>query len=137
MPFKDLRAFIELLDRRGQLIRIAAPVSAELEITEITDRVSKLPADQNRALLFEHVLRTGDESASPAEYGVPVLINAFGSAERMAWALGVENLDELAARLGRLIDPRLPKGMGEALGRGQDLLGALKGVGLRPHMVRH
>jgi 4-hydroxy-3-polyprenylbenzoate decarboxylase len=67
---------------------------------------------------------------------MPVLINAFGSAQRMAWALGVEDLDELAGRLGKLIDPRLPRGMGEMMGRGQDLLGALKGVGLRPRKVR-
>jgi 4-hydroxy-3-polyprenylbenzoate decarboxylase len=132
MPLKDLRAFIELLGQRRQIVRVHTPVSADLEITEITDRVSKQP-ENNRALLFEHVRR--DEIDAP-EYSVPVLINAFGSAERMAWALGVEDLNELSDRLGRLIDPRLPKGAGEMIGRGRDLLEVLKGVGLRPRKVR-
>ncbi len=52
---KDLRDFIELLEQRSQLMRVKTPVSAELEITEITDRVSKLPPEQNKALLFENV----------------------------------------------------------------------------------
>ena len=125
MPFNDLHDFIKLLERRKQLARIKTPVSAELEITEITDRVSKLPGEQNKALLFENV--TGSD--------VPVLINGFGSAERMALALGVDDLEALNERLGKLIDPRLPKGMGETLGRGRDLLEAVKGIGLRPHKV--
>jgi 4-hydroxy-3-polyprenylbenzoate decarboxylase len=126
MPSKNLREFIELLEHRQQLVRIKTPVSAELEITEITDRVSKLAPGRNKALLFEQV--TGSS--------LPVLMNAFGSAERMAWALGVETLEELNVKLGRLIDPRLPKGMGEMMGRGRDVFGALKSIGLGPRMVR-
>lgn len=125
MPLNDLRDFIKLLERRKQLVRIQTPVSAELEITEITDRVSKLPTDQNKALLFESV----------AGSTMPVFINGFGSAQRMALALGVDDLEDLNTRLARLIDPRLPKGMGETLGRGRDLLDAFKGIGLRPHKV--
>ena len=75
MPFQDLREFVALLDKRGQLRRIGAPVRRELEITEIADRVAKGPVEQNHALLFERV----EGSA------LPVLINTFGSAERMAW----------------------------------------------------
>jgi 4-hydroxy-3-polyprenylbenzoate decarboxylase len=127
MAFKDLRDFIQLLEQRSQLSRVTTPVSAELEITEITDRVSKGPADLNRALLFENV--TGSQ--------LPVLINAFGSPDRMAWALGVEDLEELNQRLGRLIDPRLPKGMGQTLERGRDLLGALLATGMRPKTVKN
>ena len=92
MALKNLREFIELLEKRQQLIRVYTPVSAELEITEITDRVSKLPPEQNKALLFEHV--------SDRHLTMPVLINAFGSAQRMAWALEVDDLDELNERLG-------------------------------------
>jgi 4-hydroxy-3-polyprenylbenzoate decarboxylase len=127
MPLKDLRDYIHLLERRKQLVRIRPAVSAELEITEITDRVSKGPAAQNKALLFEHV--AGSE--------LPVLINAFGSAERIAWALGVENLEELNQRLARLIDPRLPKGLEQAVDRGRDLLGALMAAGVRPKKVKN
>jgi len=123
---RDLRQFIELLEQRQQLIRIKTAVSPDLEITEITDRVSKLPHDQNKALLFEN----------PSGYNIPVLINAFGSAERMAWALGVEQLDQLNERLSRLIDLRLPRGMGELVGRGRDMFSAVQAVGLKPVQVR-
>lgn len=126
MPLKDLRDFIDLLEKRKQLMRIAPQVSPELEITEITDRVSKGPAERNKALLFETV--TGSE--------LPVLINAFGSAQRMAWALGVSSLEELNERLARLIDPRLPKGLGQAVDRGRDLLGALLSIGVMPKKVK-
>lgn len=111
MAWPDLRAFVDHLERRGRLHRVRAPVSRDLEITEITDRISKGPPDRNVALLFERV----------EGFEMPVLINAFGSAERMAWALGVERLDELGARLARLLDPRLPGSFTERLRR----LGAL------------
>ena len=55
MAFKDLREFIDLLESRGMLKRITAEVDCELEITEITDRVSKMEGDKNVALLFENV----------------------------------------------------------------------------------
>ena len=126
MAFLNLRDFIKLLEQRHQLIRIETPVSAHLEITEITDRVLKGRPELNKALLFERV-----DGAD-----IPVLINAFGSAERMAWALGVTELDELNQRLGKLLDPRLPSGLGEAFGRGQDLLGVFKSIGLGPRKVR-
>ncbi|MBE0699289.1 MAG: UbiD family decarboxylase, partial [Anaerolineaceae bacterium] len=134
MPLRNLREFIALLEKRQQLLRVSTPLSAELDITEVTDRVSKLPERENKALLFEHV--RGRNSQPAQEYEVPVLINAFGSAQRMAWALEVEDLDQLSERLGRLIDPRLPHGMGQALGRGRDMLGALRGIGLKPRKVR-
>ncbi|MBI2206093.1 MAG: menaquinone biosynthesis decarboxylase [Candidatus Rokubacteria bacterium] len=102
---RDLRDFVALLDKRGRLHRIGAPVSRDLEITEITDRVSKGAADGNRALYFEHV-----EGAD-----VPVLINAFGTEERMAWALGVESLDEPGERVAKLLDPRMPGGFTDKL----------------------
>ena len=86
MNFKDLRAFITFLEQRGQLRRITTPVSCELEITEIADRMVK---QGGPALLFENV--TG--------YDAPVLINMFCSDQRMAWALGVEKLDDLVERL--------------------------------------
>ena len=124
--FKDLRAFIRLLEDRGQLARIQAPVSPHLEITEITDRVSKLPEANNKALLFEN----------PAGFDMPVLMNAFGSARRMAWALGVDDLEQLNERLGQLISPKLPRGLGETMGRGRDLLDALRAAGLKPVRVR-
>jgi len=91
MAFQDLREFIAFLEKRNQLKRVTVPVKCELEITEITDRVSKAGGP---ALLFEHV----------QGYDIPVLINTFGSYERMAWALGVEHLDQLGDRIKRWLD---------------------------------
>jgi len=124
--YTDLRDFLERLEAGGQLAHVAAPVSRDLEITEIADRVSKGPAERNRALLFENV----------RGFDMPVAINLFGSAQRMAWALGVEDLGELTERLGALLDLRLPQGLGGLVARGQDFLGALRAVGLGPTKIR-
>ncbi|SEJ90014.1 4-hydroxy-3-polyprenylbenzoate decarboxylase [Propionispira arboris] len=93
MAFKDLREFIDALDKRGLLKRITTPVDCELEITEITDRVSKMKGAKNVALLFENV----------KGYDVPVLMNAFGSMERMAIAFGVEKIDDIADELREIL----------------------------------
>jgi len=98
MPWRDLREFVAHLEKHDRLRRVGVPVSRDLEITEITDRVSKGAAAENTALLFERV----------EGFTTPVLINAFGTAERMAWALGLECLDELGERLAKLLDLRVP-----------------------------
>ena len=90
MGYRDLQEFIDVLGQKGHLKRISAPVSADLEISEITDRVSKKVGP---ALLFENV--TG--------HTMPVAINLFGSPERMALALDVPNLNALTERLGNLL----------------------------------
>ena len=107
LAYKDLREFIAALEARGWLRRIAEPVDCYLEITEITDRVSKLEGDGNKALLFEHV----------KGYDMPVLMNAFGSYERMALALGVEKLDDVGDEIReilRLLEER-PNAIGLAV----------------------
>lgn len=126
MAIKDLREFIQLLEEQDQLVRIRAEVSPHLEITEITDRVSKGDPARNKALLFEKVLGSD----------VPVLINTFGNRRRMSLALGVSDLNDLTHKLGEVIDPRLPKGLGEMLSRGQDLLNVVRSIGLGPKKVR-
>lgn len=83
MAFHGLRTFIDLLDKEGELIRIREFVDPELEITEVTDRISKL-SDGGKALLFEN---TGTQ--------FPLLINAMGSEKRMALALGRDNLESI------------------------------------------
>ena len=90
MRFKDIREFITFLDGKGELRRIGVPVSCELEITEIADRMSKRGGP---ALLFENV----------EGYDIPVLINTYGSAQRTAWALGVERLDDLGERVRKVL----------------------------------
>src|SRR4051794_31976237 len=67
--FKDLRDFIKHLESSGELARIKLPVSRDLEITEIADRVMKGPASRNKALLFENV----------SGFDMPVAINLFGT----------------------------------------------------------
>jgi len=126
MSFNNLREFIQTLEDHQRLTRIKLPVSPILEITEIADRVMKGPSQHNKALLFENI----------PGHDIPVLVNAFGSAERMAWALGVSALDELNQRLSQLIDLRLPQGVGQALSRGQELFSVLQSIGLRPRKVR-
>ncbi len=127
MAYADLRAFVARLEAAGELIRITTPVSAHLEITEITDRVSKGPADQNKALLFENV----EGSA------MPVLINAYGSAKRMALALGVDDLEDLRHNLGRLIDLKIPQGLRPMAKRGLEMAGALRSLGLGPKRTKN
>ncbi|MCH8870738.1 MAG: menaquinone biosynthesis decarboxylase [Chloroflexi bacterium] len=90
MRFKDLREFISFLESKGELRRIKASVSRELEITEITDRVI---AAGGPALMFENV----------DGYDIPLVINLFGSHQRMAWALGVDHIDELTDRVRQII----------------------------------
>jgi 4-hydroxy-3-polyprenylbenzoate decarboxylase len=126
MPLNDLSAFMQRLEQDQELVRIRHPVSRDLEITEITDRVSKGAAESNKALLFENV----------EGFSIPTAINLFGSARRMSLALGVDELDELGQRLGELLDFRLPQGLGGMLSRGQDFLGALRSIGLGPSKAR-
>ncbi|UJS17657.1 MAG: menaquinone biosynthesis decarboxylase [Candidatus Jettenia sp.] len=95
MAYQDLSDFIRKLEDSGQLKRIKTEVSAELEVTEITDRISKA---YGPALLFEKV----------KGYSIPILINAFGSYERMAMALNVKNVDEIAQEIANLVKPEIP-----------------------------
>ena len=98
MPWRDLQEFVAHLEKHDRLRRVSVPVSRDLEIAEIADRVSKSTGTANVALLFERV----------EGFTMPVLVNAFGSEERMAWALGIERLDELGERLAKLLDLRVP-----------------------------
>ncbi len=88
MKYPSLIEFIDRLELEGELLRVKEPVSPILEISEITDRVSKQTGG-GKALLFENV-----EGSS-----MPVLINAFGSAKRMNLALGVYNIEDIAKRI--------------------------------------
>ncbi len=85
MAYKNLQHFIQTLEAAGELVRIKEYVNPDLEITEITDRISK---QYGPALLFEN---TG--------YDFPVLINSMGNYKRMCMALGVENMDEISKEI--------------------------------------
>jgi len=111
--FADFRTFLEELERRGQLKRIAVEVDPDLEVTEITARVSRMPAAGlteppatdpihgrygGYALLFER----------PKGSDVPLAMNVFGSYPRICLALGCDDLEELAGRLEALLKPEIP-----------------------------
>ena len=90
MAYTSLREFVKALDRAGELKRIKTKVSPDLEISQITDRVSKT---HGPALLFENV--EGSQ--------MPLLINTYGSYQRMAMALGVDDLAQIAAEIEAMI----------------------------------
>ena len=101
---RDLRGFVQLLEQRGQLRRISAPVDPDLELAAIADRVLAMGGP---ALLFENVI------GSP----MPVAVNLLGTVERVVWSMGLERVEELEAlgeRLALLQQPRPPKGLQEA-----------------------
>jgi 4-hydroxy-3-polyprenylbenzoate decarboxylase len=116
MAFDNLREFVAHLEKHGQLRRVTAEVSRDFEISEITDRLSKGPAAQNVAVLFENV----------QGFTTPVLINAFGSATRMAMALGVDRLDDLGMRVAKLLDLRMPGSVLDKLRKVGDLFDLAK-----------
>ena len=120
MPYNSLGDFVQVLERAGELKRITHPVKAALEVTEIADRVMKT---NGPALLFENV--DGKQ--------IPLLINAFGSAKRMALALGVTDVEEIAREIAKLIQTRPPKSFKDKI----HVLGELiKLAGIPPKTVR-
>ena len=111
MAYDDLRDWIKTLEKNGELRRIREEVSPELEITEITDRVSKIGSREKGsannfapggpALLFENV---------KGHPGHQVFINQFGSQRRMGMALGVDRVEEIAERISGLMNIKAPQG---------------------------
>jgi 4-hydroxy-3-polyprenylbenzoate decarboxylase len=102
MAYRDLRAFLRRLEEKGLLKRIKVEVDPILEIAEINDRVVKAGGP---ALLFEN----------PKNSRFPVLVNAFGSFERMRLALEVKNLDEIGTRILEFLEPEIPTNFIEKL----------------------
>src|SRR5438128_12430067 len=102
MPLDNLRAFVDAIAAAGELARVERPVSVDKEITEIADRCMKSPGG-GPALLFAHPTLL---SGTPARH--PVGVNLFGSARRMALALGVECLDEIGERIATLLNLKVP-----------------------------
>ena len=120
MAYNSLQDFLQVLDRAGELKRISHPVKAELEIAEIADRVMK---SAGPALLFEQVV--GKQ--------IPLLINAFGSMKRMALALGVDDIETIAAEISKLIQTRPPKTFKDKLRLLSELV---KLAGIPPKLVK-
>src|SRR4051794_22722381 len=123
MPYASLREFIARLESAGRLVRIKAPVSPFLEMTEIQTR---LLAEDGPAVLFENVVHPGS--------AMPVLVNLFGTVERVAWGMDREphELRAIGETLAFLKQPEPPGGWREAL----DMLPLLRTVmAMRPRTV--
>ncbi len=133
MAYRSLREFMARLEAVGELVRVSAPVSSVLEITEIQTR---LLADGGPAVLFENVIRADGEPA-----GMPVLANLFGTVKRVAMGvtLGGEerttanDLREVGELLAFLRQPEPPRGLKDAV----DLLPTIQSVlKMRPATVK-
>jgi 4-hydroxy-3-polyprenylbenzoate decarboxylase len=115
--YSDLSEFLNDLERRRLLARVAEPVSPDLEIAAVTDLACKSP-NGGPALLFD----------KPTGFDIPVASNVYGSYERMCLALGVKTLDDLAKEIDELMTPQMPEGIMDALkmlpmvGRLRDLM---------------
>jgi 4-hydroxy-3-polyprenylbenzoate decarboxylase len=120
-PPRDLREWIALLEREGELVRVAVEVDPELEITEINDRVVKAGGP---ALLFENV--KGSAHA--------LLINQFGTERRMAMAFDAPSLDAVAEKLSDVFEMQPPQGLVEKV-RGLQKLKSI--ADSRPKTVRN
>lgn len=126
MPYASLRDFIDRLESSGRLVRVSAPVSTHLEMTEIQTR---LLAEKGPAVIFENPV---DAEGQP--HGMPVLVNLFGTVERVAWGMEREphQLREVGETLAFLRQPEPPGGFREAM----EMLPLLKTVmAMKPKTV--
>ena len=98
MAYKDLREFVKRLEAAGELKRISAEIDPVLEVTEITQRVTRAGGP---ALLFER----------PKGSRTPLLINMLGSERRINLALETDSLNEVAGRIRGFLDMQAPQGL--------------------------
>lgn len=120
MAYPSFSAFVTALEKAGELERITMPVATELEITEFADRQMKSPGG-GKALLFEKP--TIDGAVSP----FPLAINTMGSERRMAMALGLDSIDDLARQMQLILKAKPPTSFREGwnlVKQGVDLLHA-------------
>jgi 4-hydroxy-3-polyprenylbenzoate decarboxylase len=123
MAYTSLRDFLARLESSGRLVRVREPVSTDLEMTEIQTR---LLAEGGPAVIFEHALK-----ADGTRSEMPVLVNLFGTVERVAWGMEREpkDLRALGQTLAFLRQPEPPSGWREAF----DMLPLVKqAISMRP-----
>lgn len=104
MPYADLRDFLNLLEREGELVRVKAEVDPNLEITEILNRLLK---DNGPAVIFENV----------KDHKIPIVANLFGTLKRVTMGLETDEpgLQEIGRFLSYLQHPDPPSGLMEAI----------------------
>src|SRR6201984_288672 len=126
MAYRSFRQFLDTLEKAGELKRIAIPVDTELLIAEWADREMKSPGG-GKALLFEHPIVDGKKSK------FPVAINTMGSRRRMAMALQISDVEDVAREIQLILKAKPPTDLREGwnlLKQGIHLLHA------RPKSVR-
>ena len=126
MNFASLHDFVAHLESHGRLVRVREPVSTMLEMTEIQTR---LLARGGPAVLFEAPIR-----ADGIRSAIPVLVNVFGTVERVAWGMGREpaELRQIGETLAFLRQPEPPRRIADAL----ELLPLARAVlAMRPRVV--
>ncbi|MEM1153487.1 MAG: 4-hydroxy-3-polyprenylbenzoate decarboxylase [Pseudomonadota bacterium] len=124
MKYADLREFITVLEQRGELVRIQTEIDPVLEMTEIADRTLR---QQGPALLFEN----------PKGFSTPVLVNLFGTEQRVALGMGEEKISalrELGELLAFLRQPDPPKNLRDAIDKAPVLKQVLN---MGPKVVRN
>src|ERR1700745_2020977 len=106
MPYRSFRQFLDALEQAGELKRIRIGVDTELLIAEWADREMKSPGG-GKALLFEQPLINGEV------FKFPVAINAMGSEKRMALALQLESIGDLAQEISLILKAKPPTDLRE------------------------
>lgn len=115
--YRDFQDFLRALDAAGELRRISYPLSPHLEITEVADRCMKEP-DGGPGLFIEN----------PKGFDIPVAINVFGSRKRMSMALGVNEVQEIADELTRILQPDIPTTLSQKIEKFLEILRLAKAI---------
>ena len=115
MAHESMRAWVGQLDRAGELLRIREAARTDLEIAAAADEESK-SAGGGKALLFEKPVGPDGK-----EYAFPVLINGYGSARRMAMALGRDTVAEIGEEVGALVKAKPPTSFGQSIVTGKQI----------------
>jgi len=126
MAYRSFRQFLDALEQAGELKRVTVPVDTELLVAEWADREMKSPGG-GKALLFEQPIVDGKKSE------FPVAINTMGSRRRMAMALQVSDVEDVAREIQLILKAKPPTDLREGwnlLKQGIHLLHA------RPKSVR-
>lgn len=123
MPYRNLDEFLIRLEHSDSLVRLDMPVRLNGELSQITREQLANKADT--ALWFDNV----------EDSKFPVVSNILGTSQRMAWALGIEALDDLATRVNQLLSPEMPQNMSAIMGRAGELLGMMRNI--TPIRIKH
>lgn len=128
MPYRNLDEFLIRLEQSGELIHLNDTTHSD--ILERISRETQASLHKNRALWFE----PAEDLPAPT---FPVVTNIFGTQKRMAWALGMDDLETLNVRLSKLLDPQLPQSMGGLMSRAGELINLVRNMSMAGNNTAH